>query len=102
MEILRMFGIGAQKLIAANHKTEGTVTEVKPCYFLKINQKALRSTPLDGAVFPHIIHFTYQVDGNVYRGRRFVNWTQTPPRRGDRLTVYFNPDRPARYGAVIS
>lgn len=102
MGIFCMFGIGAQKLIAANHKTAGTVTEVKPCYFLKINQKPLRSTPLDGAAFPHIIHFTYQVDGTVYRGRRFVNWNRTPPRRGGRITVYFDPNRPARYGAVIS
>lgn len=102
MQILHMFGMGTKKIIAANHRAEGTVTDVKPCYWLKINQKPLRTTPLDGAAFPHIVHFTYQVDGTVYQGRRFVNWNQACPRRGGKLTVYFDQNRPASYAAVIS
>lgn len=73
MRITCMFGLGSKKLIAGAHKTEGTITAVKTCHWLKVNQKSIRTTPLDGAAFPHIIHFSYQVDGTVYQGSRFAN-----------------------------
>lgn len=102
MRITCMFGIGSKKLMDGAHRTEGTVTEVKTCWWLKVNGKSIRTTPLDGASFPHIIHFTYQVDGTAYQGSRFVNWHLPCPRRGEKLTVYFDPKRPARYGAIVS
>lgn len=96
MNILRTLGLGAGKLIRGNHTAAGTVTEVKTCHFLKVNQKSLRTTPLDGAAFPHILYFTYQVDGTSYRGSRFVNWNLPCPGKGAEITVYYAPSAPAR------
>lgn len=102
MRIFRTFGIGTKTLISANCSVEGTITAVKTCYFLKVNQKPFRTTPLDGAAFPHIIRFTYQVDGTVYHGCRFLSWTLPCPCQGQTVTVFFDPRKPANYAINIS
>lgn len=101
MNILCTLGFGSGKLIHGNHTTVGTVTEVKTCRWIKINQKPLRTTPLDGTAFPHIFYFTYQVDGTSYQGSRFVNWNLPCPGKGAKLTVYYDPSAPARYTVSI-
>ena len=59
--LLRMFGIGVTNAIAGG-QTEGTVTEVKTCYWFKVNTKPVLRNMFNGALFPHIIHFTYCVN----------------------------------------
>ena len=63
---LRMFGIGVMNAIAGE-QTEGVVSQVKTCWWLKVNTKPIRRNMFDGALFPHIIYFTYTVGGEVYR-----------------------------------
>lgn len=98
--ILRMFGIGVKKALAGD-QTEGTVTHVKTCWWLKINTKPARRHALDGAVFPHIIHFTYSVDGEAYRGKRYVNWNKRCPEKGEKLRVCYELRNPAKYAISI-
>ncbi len=47
-------------------ETTGTVISVSKQWWLKINTKAIRKGPMDGAVFPHIIKAAYKVDGKEY------------------------------------
>lgn len=101
MSILGCFGLGAEKIISANNFTDGTVTEVKACRWMKINKTPVRAHSLDGAVFPHIIHFTYSVDGTVYKGSRYVNWCAQCPQVKARITVYFDEVNPANYAVKI-
>ena len=98
--MLRMFGIGVTNAIAGK-KTEGTVTEVKTCWWLKVNTKPVRTHMMDGAVFPHIIHFTYTVGGEAYRGKRYVNWNKRCPETGEKLTVYYEQEAPAKYAVIV-
>ena len=44
-------------------KTTGTIVSVKKQWWLKINKKPVRSGPLDGAAFPHVVQVKYTVDG---------------------------------------
>ncbi|MGN0985872.1 MAG: DUF3592 domain-containing protein [Candidatus Enterenecus sp.] len=97
MSLLRLFGAGEGKIIGENTPVTGTVTEVKTCWWLKVNTRPARLHALDGAQFPHIIHFTYAVDGAEYRGSRYVSWSARCPREGEKLTVYVDPERPGRY-----
>jgi len=97
---LRMFGIGTAGAIAGK-QTEGVVTEVKTCWWLKINTKPIRSHALDGAVFPHIIHFTYSVGGQIYKGKRYVNWNKQCPQKGQKLEVCYEQENPARYAVIV-
>ena len=98
--LLRMFGIGVTNAIAGM-KTEGKVTEVKTCWWLKVNTKPVRTSMMDGAVFPHIIHFSYTVHGETYRGKRYVNWNKRCPEKGEKLTVYYEKEAPAKFAVIV-
>lgn len=97
---LRMFGIGVADAVAGE-QTEGLVTAVKTCWWLKVNTKPVRRIPLDGAAFPHIIHFTYTVSGETYGGKRYVNWNKQCPQAGEKLTVYYEKKDPAKYAVFL-
>lgn len=100
MVFLRMFGIGVTDAIAGK-ETKGIVTEVKRCWWLKVNTKAVRKGALDGALFPHIIHFTYSVNGQTYTGKRYVNWNKRCPAKDERLTVYYEEASPEKYAVIL-
>ena len=55
--LFRMFGIGVNAAIAGA-ETQGTVTGVTTCYWLKVNTTPVRTRPGEGARYPHIIRFT--------------------------------------------
>ncbi len=98
--LLRMFGIACTAAIAGG-KAEGTVTEVKTCYWFKVNTKPVRTHASDGALFPHIIHFTYQVAGQTYRGKRWVMWNRRCPVKDERITVYYEEAAPEKFAVIV-
>ena len=100
MMILRMFGIGVDGAIAGE-QTKGVVTEVKTCWWLKVNTKPVRRNMFDGAVFPHIIHVTYTVGGEAYRAKRYVNWNKRCPEKGEKVTVYYEKENPVKYALIV-
>ena len=97
---LRMFGIGVASAIAGE-QTEGIITQVKTCWWLKVNTKPVRGNMFDGAVFPHMIHFTYTVNGQTHQGKRYVNWNKPCPQKGEKLTVYYEKGNPAKYAVIV-
>ena len=101
MSISGCMGFGAGKIIQSGREAVGTVTAVKTCYWLKVNTKAVRLGPMDGAKFPHIVHFTYEVDGMQYKGSRFYNWNKEPPLKGGVINVYFDLAAPQKYAVRI-
>ena len=100
MMFLRMFGLGTANALAGE-QTEGTVTKVTTCYWLKVNTKAIRTSIGDGAKYPHVIHFTYQVHGQTYSGKRYVNWNLRYPVQGEKLTVHYETAAPEKYAALL-
>ncbi len=97
---LRMFGIGVTDAIAGE-QTEGVVFDVKTCWWLKVNTKLVRRNMFDGAMFPHIIHFTYTVNDQIYQGKRYVNWNKRCPQKGEKLTVYYEKENPAKFAVIV-
>ena len=98
--LLRMFGIGISAAIAGE-QAEGTVTEVKTCYWFKINTKPVRRHMWDGAVYPHIIHFTYEVDGTRFSGRRFVWYNRRCPVKGEKITIHYEVRSPEKFAVIV-
>ena len=98
--LFRMFGIGAAKAFAGG-RTEGTVTKVDTCYWLKVNTKPVRKHMADGAVFPHIIHFTYCVAGKAYCGKRWVHWSKRCPVKGEKIPVHYEEEQPGKYAVML-
>ena len=98
--LFKMFGIGAAKAIAGG-QTEGTVTKVTTCYWFKVNTKPIRTYPGDGAVFPHIIHFAYEVDGFPYTGKRWVMWNKRCPVKDEKITVHYEEAAPEKFAVIL-
>lgn len=101
MKILKIFGIGNQKIISEKNSVDGVVTSVKTCWWLKVNKKLIRMSSLDGAEFPHIISFIYNVDGTEYKGSRYISWTTRCPQSNEKITVFFDKSNPSQYAVDI-
>ena len=107
MSILTTFNLGngkkiSEKIISENERTTGMITSVKTCWWIKINTKPFRRHMLDGAKFPHIIRFTYTVNGAAYQGSSCVDWHLRCPNKGETVTVFYDKDDPAQYAVSPS
>jgi hypothetical protein len=99
--ITGLFGIGADEIIAGGQKAKGIITMANPCWWLKVNKKAVRLFSNDGAVFPHIITFEYEVDGKHYTGKHYVSWNVRCPVEGSAIAVYYDRTNPAKYAVKL-
>ena len=77
-------------------ETTGTVISVSKQWWLKINTKAVRKGPMDGAVFPHIIKVSYIADGKEYTRKKWIRAGATVPIEGSSVKVVYNDDVPAK------
>ncbi len=95
--IAGLLKIGAADILANGAVTTGKVTMANPCWWLKVNKKTVRLYAADGAAFPHIITFEYQVNGKTYTGKHFVNWNVRCPAEGETIAVYYDENHPEKY-----
>ena len=93
MSLCTLLGLGHKKLTATGVQTTGTVTEIKTCWWLKINTKPVRAHMWDGALFPHRVNYRYTVDGKEYQGKRIISPYAACPKKGDALIVFYHPER---------
>ena len=82
-------------------ETQGTVVNVAKQWWLKVNTKAVRMGPLDGATFPHIIKVTYSVAGCEYSKRKWINAGQAVPPVGSTVKVLYDADKPDKARIVL-
>lgn len=87
----------SKNIIAQNNCAEGTVTELKRCWWIKINTKPVRSHSLDGAVFPETLRFRYSVKDKEYTGHKFIGLNTRNIHVGDKITVYYDSKRPSKH-----
>ncbi len=97
MKLLRMFGIGANKIIGKNCSVKGTVTQVQNSYIYVIKKPVrIGITPQNTAI-SHFVNFTYMVNGISYAGKIFVSPFHRYPQQGEQIDVYYDPERPENY-----
>ena len=101
MSVLRMLGFGEKKIFSQNTFVPGRITAVKKCWWLKVNTKPVRHDMWDGAKFPHIAEFTYEVDGKAYTGKRWISYDDMPPSVGTAVRVYYDRNDPAKYAVKL-
>lgn len=77
-------------------QTNGTVVSVARQWWLKVNTKAVRFGPMDGAMFPHIVKVTYQVDGREYTKRKWFPAGAPVPFVGGAVTVSYETEKPSK------
>ena len=101
MSMFQMMGLADKRILTGGYCIDGRITEVKACHWLKVNTKSARLSALDGARFPHIIHFVYTVDSKEYHATRFINWNDRCPVKDEIITVYYDAENPAKYAVLI-
>ena len=78
-------------------QASGVVISVTTHYWLKINTKAVRTSALDGAIFPHTVTAEYTVDGQSYKARRWLAPSAlVPAAEGSRVSVEYEESKPHR------
>ena len=77
-------------------ETMGTVVSVAKQWWLKVNTKPIRTGPLDGAAFPHIIKASYTVDGFEYSKRKWVGAGSPVPGIGTGVKVIYDAEKPSK------
>ena len=82
-------------------KTKGTVLSAKKQWWLKVNTKAVRFGPLDGAAFPHIVKIRYTVDGKEYVKHKWLNAGVRCPAVGETVTVVYHEDKPVKFSISL-
>ena len=84
-----------------NNQTDGIVASVKKQWWLKVNKKAFRWGPMDGAAFPHIITVKYTVDGKEYTKKAWINAGSPVPEEGSTVPVMYSAEQPSEAKVVL-
>ena len=79
-----------------NKETTGTVVNVATQWWLKVNTKAVRMGPMDGATFPHVIKVKYTVDGTDYSKRKWIKAGDRDLDVGNKVTVIYCEENPKK------
>lgn len=74
----------------------GKVIKIKKLWWLKINKKPIRVTPLDGAMFPLSLQVKYNVNGNEYIGKKIVSWNEKDIQVDQEVIVTYNVEKPQK------
>lgn len=97
MKLLRLFGIGADRILAKKSHTSATVTAVSRSYLYVVKKPVRLYVNDSNTLYSHYIFFTYNVNGISYKGKLFVSLNVRCPQKGDVLEVYYDPDKPENY-----
>ena len=97
MNLLRIFGLGRQKILAKNCCTKGTVIMVQAS-LLHVVKKPVRLYPNPrNTMYSHYIAFVYCVDNTPYKGKLYVDLAYRCPQKGEQIDVYYDPEKPENY-----
>ena len=74
----------------------GKVISVSKQWWFKVNTKAVRKGPADGAVFPHIIKVSYIIDGTEYVKRKWIGAGIPVPAESSSVKIIYEEGSPKR------
>ena len=75
-------------------RTVGTIVSAKKQWWLKVNTKAIRKGPLDGATFPYIAKIKYTIDGTEYVKNKWVGAGCPAPVEGETVQLVYDEAKP--------
>lgn len=79
-----------------NKETTAKVISVSKQKWIKINTKPIRKNSSDGAIYPHIIKISYNVDGKEYIKRKWVGAWYPVPSVGSYIKVIYDENKPSK------
>lgn len=97
MNLLRVFHIGSNKILAKDCRVTGTVTMVQKSYLYVVKKPVRLCVKDQNTLFSHYITFRYSVDSITYTGKLFISLRYRCPQKGEKIEVYYDPDKPQHY-----
>lgn len=97
MNLLRIFSVGADRILAKGCCVRGTVNMVQKSH-LYVIKKPIRLYPNEtNTLYSHYIAFCYAVDDIPYKGKLFISPNRRCPQKGEEINVYYDPEKPENY-----
>lgn len=87
--------------MAKENSVDGRIIKISKLWWLKINKKAFRTSPLDGATFPYKIKFEYNVNNIKFEKNKFVYWGNDSISVGDEVVVIYDQNNPSKVLKLI-
>lgn len=97
MNYFRVFGIGAQKILAKGHCTRATVTLVQKSYLYVVKKPVRLYVNDQNTLYSHFITFRYTVNGSIFKGKLFVSLNYRCPQKGEQFDIFYDPENPQNY-----
>ena len=97
MNLLRVFGLWSQDILAKNYCTKGTVTMVQTSFIHVVKKPVRLYVSSANTMYSHFITFTYSVDNIPYKGKLYVDLAYRCPQKGEQIDVYYDPEKPQNY-----
>ena len=97
MKLLRVFGIGAKKILQMDCCTKGVVTKVQISCLYVVKKPVRIGINEKNTMFSHYMFFTYTVDNIPYKGKLYVDLNYRCPQKGEKVEVFYDPENPASY-----
>jgi len=83
-------------IILQNNCTTGKIEKVIKCWWLKVNSKPVRMNGFDGALYPHLITFTYFVNGKKYKKTKYIGLRENLIGIFGTVDVFYDKEKPSR------
>lgn len=80
---------------------DGKIVKSSKLWWLKINKKSFRTSPLDGATFPYKVKFEYSVDNVKFEKSKYVYWRNDNINVGDEVVVTYAQNNPSKVLKLI-
>ena len=78
------------------NNVDGKIIKINKLWWLKINKKSFRITPLDGATFPYKVKIEYNVNDRKYEKNKFIYWGNDSVNVGDSVIVTYEQSNPSK------
>ena len=97
MKLFRILGVGSGRILAKNCSVETTVTAVRKSCLYVVKKPVRLYVSESNTLFSHYITFFYRVDNIPYRGILFISPNHRCPAVGEKIDVYYDPEKPKNY-----
>lgn len=74
----------------------GIITKVNKLWWIKINRKIVRKSPLDGATFPYLVKIKYKINNKIYEKVKIVCFENENIDIGDKVVVTYDENKPSK------
>lgn len=83
------------------NSVDGKIIKTNKLWWLKINKKSFRTTPLDGATFPYKVKIEYSVNNKKYRKSKIIYWGNDSVNVEDSVVVTYKENNPLKVLKII-